>query len=511
MSASREKKVRKDVQDTVTSQQHAERQAHKSQTRKNVLIGVAVTLVVVLLIGSIVLLKGPYFRQNSTAVTVGEHELSPVTVRYFYRDAFLNIQNTYGSYLSTLYDTSSSFDEAVYDEESGQTWGDVLMDQTMTTIASTYAVYDEAVASGYELSEDAEAELSSLSSTVSLYASMSGITADGYIRSIYGSGCDLDSYLDYQNVLIYVSDYESSILDGYTYSEDEIAAAYQDAPEDYDRYTYHATLISAVADEDNEDDADGMKAAKKSAKNFASEAKGDLDRYLELSKELTENEDYESLRSDYRASSISATSEDILEWVSDPDRKEGDTTFIQYEDVGYYVLYYVSTNTNDYDAMNLRCIQISASSTDTDGNTTLDWDAAQTKLDEMTAAFEEYDDMLEGFDALASTYSSDSSTNQNGGAYETVYHGQFESAVDDWIFDSEREDGDNAVIQGEDSYYFVYLEGSAGNYRDYLVDQALRNSDYTDWYEALTQDSTCDQEDFGMKYVERTLTVSSAS
>ena len=119
--------------------------------------------------------------------------------------------------------------------------------------------------------------------------------------------------------------------------------------------------------------------------------------------------------------------------------------------------------------------------------------------------------MIAGFDELASTYSSDSNTMYNGGAYETVSKGQFEEAVDSWLFDKDRKAGDNTVIQGEDCYYFLCIEGSAGNYRDYLVDQALRGGDYSDWFTAATENASCEEDDFGMGYVERTLTVSSAS
>ena len=78
MSASREKRSRKETVNTAAAQQAAEK---KAKSRKNVLIGVAIALVVVLIIGSIVLFKGPYFRTHSVAVTTGTHELSPATVR----------------------------------------------------------------------------------------------------------------------------------------------------------------------------------------------------------------------------------------------------------------------------------------------------------------------------------------------------------------------------------------------------------------------------------------------
>ena len=112
---------------------------------------------------------------------------------------------------------------------------------------------------------------------------------------------------------------------------------------------------------------------------------------------------------------------------------------------------------------------------------------------------------------MAKTYSSDTNTKYDGGKYETVHRGQFESAVDDWLFDETHAAGDTTVIEGSDGYYFLYVEGSAGSYRDYLVDQALRNSDYSDWYNALVENATAEENDFGMGHVVRTLTVPSQS
>lgn len=84
---------------------------------------------------------------------------------------------------------------------------------------------------------------------------------------------------------------------------------------------------------------------------------------------------------------------------------------------------------NDYDALNLRSIEISASTTDDEGNTTLDWDAAEERLNAFQEEFEAAEDPLTALDTLASTYSDDSATSASGGAYETVHRGQFESAL----------------------------------------------------------------------------------
>ena len=79
------------------------------------------------------------------AVRTGSHELSPVDVRYFYYDAFSEFYQNYGSMFSLVFDGEGTFDESVYNAETGETWGDVIMQDAMERIRTVYAVYDKAV------------------------------------------------------------------------------------------------------------------------------------------------------------------------------------------------------------------------------------------------------------------------------------------------------------------------------------------------------------------------------
>ena len=104
MSASREKKARKDgVTPDLVQQQETALQEQKTKTRKNILIGIAVTLAVVILIGSIVLLRGPFRTKNVIAASTGDHELAPITVRYFYIDAYNSLYQNYGSMFAMMF------------------------------------------------------------------------------------------------------------------------------------------------------------------------------------------------------------------------------------------------------------------------------------------------------------------------------------------------------------------------------------------------------------------------
>lgn len=512
MSASREKKTRQDGFSAGPSPDDTANAASKSKIRKNVLIGIAITLVVVLSIGSIVLFRGPYFRNHSTAMMVGDHELTPTMVRYFYSDTFSQMNQTYGSIFSQVFGTGEMQDE-IYDEEAGETWGDFVMEQTLEQIRATYAVYDEAMAQGYVLSEAGESSLSSADTMITLYAQYSGVTDDDYVRNAYGSGASKATYMEYERLLTTVAYYEQEVNDNFSYTQEQLNAAYDESPADYSYYNYHSYYISGQSSsEDEEEQAAAMEEAKATAEAMAEESQDNLEAFLAKCNELSGAETYTDGTASLRSNTaVSAMSTAMREWVTDASRQEGDAVAVAYEDYGYYVLYFVSSSDNNYDALDMNLITISASATDSDGNTTMDWDAAKEQLDQLQAEYKGYEDAETAFSELASVYSDDEDTAYSGGAYEYVYDGQFDAALNEWLFDSDREIGETAVVQGDSAYYFVCFGGASGNYRDYLVEQVLRSADYEAWYEATIADAVATKNDFGMKHVNMTLTVQSST
>lgn len=503
MSASREKKARKDgVTPDLVQQQETVLQEQKAKTRKNVMIGIAVTLVVVLLIGSIVLFRGPYFTKNAIAVTTGEHELSPVTVRYYYMDTYNQMYQSYGTMFSSMFPTGENIEDQIFDETTGQTWGDLLMESALEEIRGAYAVYDDAMANGYVLSEAGEQALENTKAMLELYAEMNGITPDGYLRQVYGTGSNMETYMEYQRVMNTVTYYQAEHLESFTYSAEELAETYEADPSAYDMFTYHTYLVTPekVGEESNNEEV--MKAAEA----FAADTEGDLEAYLKTCDELSNSNVYINGTSTLRSNSrISVLSDSISGWITDPARQEGDTIAIQEGDTGYYVLYFVSRETNDYDAMNVRSIKLSAVSTADDGTSTTNWELVDAELGFFRTEFDAYEDRIEAYNQLAPLYSDDEATANNGGIYQNVAKGTFEEAVDEWLFGEAHEVGDSQVIKGEDAYYVIYVESIDGTYRDYLVDQDLRSADFNEWVTEVTEGATLEQNEKGMSRVDRTI------
>ena len=160
MSASREKKKRQELNVTGVVQ-NTEPVSTKTPVWKKAvywLIGIAFVISFVV----VMLLNSNFFAKRSTAVTVGEHKLSPAMVSVYYNSAYNNFYSSYGNYISYFFDTNKPLSEQVYDEATGQTWSDYFMDSAKESITWAYTLYDQAKAAGMKLTDEQMTEIRNL-------------------------------------------------------------------------------------------------------------------------------------------------------------------------------------------------------------------------------------------------------------------------------------------------------------------------------------------------------------
>ena len=150
--------------------------------------GHAIVVCAIVVIAAVVffsMVTGGYFASHTTAATVGSHNLTPAMVNYFYNAQVYEFEKSYGSYLGI---DAASLSTQVYNEETGATWADLLMEQALNTAAQTYAIYDEAIANGAALSEDDQSQIDTILSSYELTAAQQGYAnVNAYLASGYGA------------------------------------------------------------------------------------------------------------------------------------------------------------------------------------------------------------------------------------------------------------------------------------------------------------------------------------
>ena len=516
MSASREKRLRRELReaeansDTVKKQKKKKNKKPMMQAKAKKIrsaVGSAIAIVLVVLFIGLIFVNSGFMQTHATALTVGSHKLTPTEFNYFYHDSYYNIYSQYSSsglwnYLVDSSKPIESQDCAM--SQDGETWKEYITKTACDTALQVYALYDAATEAGFTLDDDTKSTIETTRDNLSSYASSAGYkNADDYLAANYGKGADVESYIQYLTVQQTATSYAKEKTSSYTYSDDELRSYYDENKNDFDKVTYR---VFNVATQD-----DDTAAAKETADNMNAELTGTEESFIkaaqkyapEDSQESYEDEGY-TLKSSQSYSSISS---DYADWLFADGRTEGESEVVATSS-GYSVVMFVSRDDNNYNTVNVRHILVKvATSGDDSTSTDADWEACKTKIDEIQKEWEATDQTEDDFATLATEKSEDTGSASNGGLYEDVYKGQMVTEFNDWCFDPERKAGDTGVIKTSYGYHLVYFSGTGDLYWKSLADTAKRNADYTDWYDDFSASYTADKSTIGQWFTNKELPV----
>ena len=488
MSASREKKKR---MEQVNAEVNTAPETKKgmSKTAKKFLY----TIVAIVLVAAIVFLgmvSSGFFTTHTTAGIANGHKLTPAMLNFHYASAYQEMSQL----LSYMVDPEKPLSEQEYMTEDFETWEDYLIDFALNSAASTYAIYDDAVANGYQLSDDAKASLESEAQMLELYASMSGYSsADAYIAAMYGPGCDVDGYIDFATISYTAQEYVNHYYTGLSVTEAEADDYYAKNPDNFDSVSFYQFNLTGDheghdhdADEISDEELAQLETA---AAAMAEESKGSEEKFLELCLQNTpaaNQEGYDATSTLVEDVAKNSLTEAIREWLSDDARQAGDTTSIYNGTNGYFVLYFVENVDHSYQLPNVRHILIGV-----DDNTDEAAKAeAKAEAEALLAEFKAGTASEDDFAALATENTDDTGSAANGGLYENIAPGSMVPTFDAWCFDASRQIGDTGIVESDYGYHVMYFSGFGDTYHDYLVETELINNAYNEWQTELTSDLT---------------------
>lgn len=526
MSASRQKKLRQEQGAAANeTKRRAVSKEEKSAKRLKVWSVVFYVIIGLMIVGVIcaAVLNSGLLHRTLTAVTVGNHKLTPAELNYYYMDA---IQ---GNYISYMVDNTKPLDKQAYtgsDATDGMTWADYVLDIAVQTARNTYAIYDEAIANGYTLPQEEQEELDTAINNMDAYASIYGFSsASALLRANYGVGCNVSTYRHYLEVQSLAQSYYNKYVDDLTYTQEEIDAEAAENPTDYTSYTFRYHLVKTAdyyetdAEEHTDEETEAAKAAAKEvADKLAADTKGNEELFKSSVAALTAPEPTEttdpaepeettapdedvSIGTDDGGEAEPAEEApdttlnenvlksriptDLQEWITDAGRTAGETTTVE-TSTGYYVAMYLSSDDNaEKPTVNVRHILISTSDDVTA-------EAAKAKIEEIKAQYEE-DPTEDHFAELANENSSDTGSNTKGGLYENVAPGQMVEEFNDWCFEAGRKTGDVGIVETTYGCHLIYFVGEGEySYRDYMVVNKLKEADTEAWYTAATEALTTD-------------------
>ena len=422
---------------------------------------------------------GPY------ALKVNDTEYSAAEVNYEYMSVFQQYSQYSMYFGSVLPDDPYTMEE----DSEYKTWGDFYMAQTKEKLQQLTKLCDLAARDGVVLEDEDTAELDAWIDQIKASAASTGEDDfDAFLADNFGEGVNEQVLRDMGSREILAMKYVQHYQDNLTFSDEEIAAAYEADKDTYDTYRFSYCLVGATQDASVAPDDAAMDAAKAKAEDLAAKAKSQP-----LEDAVGDDPDVQVSSTAMDGNSLTQYQVPFESWLKDPARAEGDIEVFEQEGFGWFVIVFEGRERDTSPTVNVRHILIQAEDADGDGKSTdAELAAAKAEIERIKAEYDAGEQTEDAFAELANRYSTDPGSNTNGGLYENVYEGQMVPEFNEFCFDPARKAGDVEIISDEqyNGWHLMYFVGTGESYTDQVIREKLASDKLQAFADSLTEDVT---------------------
>lgn len=483
------------------------RRQEEQKDRRAMAVYTAVGVIVVVAAIALMVINSGVLQRGLTARTVGGVKYSAADMQYFYNNAYTNYANNYA------FDTSTSVRDQVYDEATGQSWYDFLMESATETLALAAQAQSE----GFALPEETRSQLNaSLSQLSTAWMSYGYASRDAFIRANFGPHMTYDRLAELMEVEYLASGYISARLDAIDHPDADYDAYYQAHTDELDTITYtqfaFQAMVPTTDDQGNEitltdgEKAERLEQLKTEQKALAEEVKAKLEAGEspeDLAEEYADQVYSSSVSRASTGSNVSYSS--YGDWLLDSARKAGDITLTERDsDTAYY--YYVAVfegrALDEEPTNNVRHILIRAgSAVSSEEPTQEEYDQAEEKAQSILDEWKAGEATEESFVELVSANSDDTGSAQSGGLISNVTStSSYVETFRDWAIDPARREGDAELVKSEYGWHIMYYVSSGDPIWRQNTAAALSNQDYEQLAAAAVQEANVTQ-GAGMRFV----------
>ena len=450
--------------------------------------------------------------RNTTAMTVGEDEISVTELNQYYHTTRNGFLNQYADVLSMYgYDMTNgaTFDMQYSLFDSTKTWKEYFLEEAKAAAEEVSLLAQEANKAGYTLTAEDQEQYDLYMESLKSAAETNEMSVAKYCKLLYGSGTKLSDVEAYYHKRVLSSGYYNTVLEGFGIDDADIDAHYAENGDDYDEltyflydvnyktYTYSENSTEEGAPK-SEDEAKQLTAAEKEAAKKDAEAllnKLNGSNFDEVCEAYDDAETYKTAEAQSVVSEIDGKTV-VGAWLLDEGRKAGDTALLDDEDNSSMTLIqYVGRGLSDDYTVAVRHTLVafeSAGADSTDEEKAAAEAANAGKKAEAEALYEEWKAAgatEEAFIEMAKEHSADSNAAQ-GGLYTGVFQGQMVTEFNDWCFDESRQPGDHGIVETAYGYHIMYFVENEGlSYRGDIKDTLLA-AEYNEYLTGLKEAST---------------------
>lgn len=441
-------------------------------------------LCVIMLVYSVVDSMGILDR-NTTAMTVGEDEISVSELNMYYQTVRSNFLSQYSDVLLMYgYDyTSATFDSQACLMDSTVTWKQYFMEEAEASAEEISILYQEAQKNGYtELSADDQVQFDTYFTQLAKAAEEAGVSESKYLKMVYGNGTEREGVEAYYAKRCLAAGYYNDVVEGFGIDDAMANDYYLLHTQDYDLVEYYsydvafevATFTEGSTEEGapkNTQEAEAitqanMDAAKAKAEEMLAQLESDGSNFDEtVTKFLDEGVTYGTGR---KEDILSSASDVIQTWLKVEGRTAGDKEILLDENnKSYVVVVYLGTHANTETTKAVRHTLLMTETAASDAT-----DAEKAEVDAKNAEVKAQAEALyeewkaagateEGFIEMAREHTADSNGAQ-GGLYTGVYKGQMVEEFENWCFDEARQPGDHGIVETSYGYHIMYFVEDEG-------------------------------------------------
>lgn len=418
-----EQKVMTKYDQKMQKRQEEKAKAAKTDKREK-WIGIIGALIIVCVLISFPITS--YIAANSTYITIGDEKITRVEFDYAYN----KVKNDYLAseeyqYMYNFgYDLNGNLSKEMFTEYL--TWEDAFEEKAVMALAEKHAMLDMAAEEGYTFNTDNNYE--QFKASMDYVAATAEMTVDKYLRYSYGGYASEKRLEPFVREDLFIEEYYAHLKSIAEPTEEAINTYYENNKLTLDMVDYR--IISVAAEVSSESTADEITNAVAAAENMAQSLLPTIE---------TESDLYE----DQTINDMSAT---IADWLFSDERKPGDTTVIT-DRITYTsnAILFESRHKDERVTADIRMAIVDIADGENLFNEWKNGDANEASFAEMCKEH--------SWDNLAA----------EGGLTKDAAAGIYADAVDQWLFEEERNPGDATFINDEEHgvSYLVYFINQA--------------------------------------------------
>lgn len=170
---------------------------------------------------------------NNVVAKAGDVQLTNAEFQMYYESNIISYENNYGMYLMYMgVDLSQPLDTQIFDESTGQTWQDIMIESAFQTWHAYISVKQYAEANGFVPDEEGQAELDGIEGRIQEMLTAAGCeTVEQFAVEQVAPGATADGLRNYMTLDTFYGVYLTYLEELYTLNDEDAIAYYTENEE----------------------------------------------------------------------------------------------------------------------------------------------------------------------------------------------------------------------------------------------------------------------------------------